>query len=59
MPLEEQLRILLDKMDLANVRASGKKSKLAKQIKKEIVKVRRQLALQKGQSFVEENRKIF
>ncbi|XP_064632300.1 peregrin-like isoform X3 [Lineus longissimus] len=49
MPLEEQLRILLDKMDIANaIKQGGRKSKLAKQIKKEIVKVRRQLALQRG-----------
>ncbi|XP_074645321.1 peregrin-like isoform X2 [Tubulanus polymorphus] len=49
MPLEEQLRILLDKMDIANSQpGNGKKSRLAKQIKREIVKVRRQLALQKG-----------
>ncbi|XP_046340784.1 bromodomain-containing protein 1-like isoform X5 [Haliotis rufescens] len=51
MPLEEQLRILLDKMDVANTMPrGGRRSKFAKRIKKEIFKVRRKLALQKGQS---------
>lgn len=50
MSLEEQLRILLDRMDYANSQKHGRRSKLAKQIKKEVIKVRRQLALQKGQS---------
>ncbi|XP_064607465.1 peregrin-like isoform X2 [Liolophura sinensis] len=58
MPLEEQLRILLDKMDTANmVLKGGKRSRVAKTIKKEIIKVRRKLALQKGHSLsdIEEN----
>lgn len=49
MPLEEQLRILLDKMDAANASRKPGKSKLARRIRKEIVKVRRKLAIQKGQ----------
>ncbi|XP_061178694.1 peregrin-like isoform X4 [Saccostrea echinata] len=49
MPLEEQLRILLDKMDMANSSRKPGKSKLARRIRKEIVKVRRKLAIQKGQ----------
>lgn len=49
MPLEEQLRILLDKMDVANTSRKPGKSKLARRIRKEIVKVRRKLAIQKGQ----------
>ncbi|XP_022298167.2 peregrin-like isoform X2 [Crassostrea virginica] len=49
MPLEEQLRILLDKMDVANASRKPGKSKLARRIRKEIVKVRRKLAIQKGQ----------
>ncbi|XP_067685196.1 peregrin-like isoform X3 [Haliotis asinina] len=54
MPLEEQLRILLDKMDVANTMPrGGRRSKFAKRIKKEIFKVRRKLALQKGQSAVD------
>ncbi|KAK3103635.1 hypothetical protein FSP39_020657 [Pinctada imbricata] len=48
-PLEEQLRILLDKMDAAHASRKPGKSKLAKRIRQEIVKVRRKLALQKGQ----------
>ncbi|XP_041350148.1 peregrin-like isoform X2 [Gigantopelta aegis] len=49
MPLEEQLRILLDKMDTANTMLrGGKRSKFAKRIKREIFKTRRKLALQKG-----------
>ncbi|XP_048740220.2 peregrin-like isoform X2 [Ostrea edulis] len=49
MPLEEQLRILLDKMDMANASRKPGKSKIARRIRKEIVKVRRKLAIQKGQ----------
>ena len=50
MPLEEQLRLLLDRMDMAN---AGRRTKLARQIKREILKVRRQLALKKGTALLE------
>ncbi|KAK3601756.1 hypothetical protein CHS0354_016120 [Potamilus streckersoni] len=48
LPLEEQLSILLEKMDMAIL--SKRRSKLAKRIRKEIIKVRRKLAIEKGHS---------
>lgn len=49
MPLKDQLSILLDRMDMTNnIPHGGKRSKLAKRIKKEIIKVRRKLALQRN-----------
>ncbi|KAL3851628.1 hypothetical protein ACJMK2_015361 [Sinanodonta woodiana] len=48
LPLEEQLNILLEKMDMAIL--SKRRSKLAKRIRKEIIKVRRKLAIEKGHS---------
>ena len=38
---------------ICNILFADRKSKLAKQIKKEIIKVRRQLAIQKGQAMAE------
>ncbi|CAI9715056.1 peregrin-like isoform X7 [Octopus vulgaris] len=49
MPLKEQLSLLLDRMDMTNsIPHGGKRSKFAKRIKKEIIKVRRRLALQRN-----------
>lgn len=49
MPLKDQLSILLDRMDMTNnIPHGGKRSKLAKKIKKEIIQVRRKLALQRN-----------
>ncbi|GAB1597887.1 peregrin-like [Argonauta hians] len=49
MPLKEQLSLLLDRMDMTNsISHGGKRSKFAKRIKKEIIKVRRRLALQRN-----------
>ncbi|CAH1783682.1 unnamed protein product [Owenia fusiformis] len=53
LPLEEQLRVLLDKLDMAHMKP-GRKSKVAKMIRMEIIKVRRKLAIQKGQAFLSE-----
>ncbi|XP_013401119.1 peregrin-like isoform X1 [Lingula anatina] len=50
LPLEQQLKILLDKLDYANTLKHNRKGKMAKRIKREVMKVRRQLALQKGLS---------
>ncbi|KAL5015436.1 hypothetical protein ScPMuIL_009706 [Solemya velum] len=50
--LGEQLHILLDKMDMANNLKKGKvrKTKLCKRLKREILRVRRRLAIQRGNS---------
>lgn len=55
MPLEEQLRVLLDKLDVANSARQHRKSRVAKQLKREIAKVRRQLALQKGDVYMSDH----
>ncbi|KAL8617955.1 hypothetical protein ACOMHN_052906 [Nucella lapillus] len=48
MPLEEQLQTLLDKMDTANRQLSGgRRARFAKNIRKQIMMVRRKLAVQK------------
>ena len=49
-PLDEQLNLLLDRLDEANATqtGSGRKPRLAKLLKREITKVRRQLALKHG-----------
>ncbi|XP_076469577.1 peregrin-like isoform X2 [Babylonia areolata] len=48
MPLEEQLQTLLDKMDTANSQLSGgRRARFAKNIRKQIMMVRRKLSMQK------------
>ncbi|PVD24392.1 hypothetical protein C0Q70_14874 [Pomacea canaliculata] len=48
LPLEEQLQTLLDKMEMANTQLTGgQRAKFAKNIRKQIMQVRRKLSMQK------------